>query len=174
MRVVRRPGGGRPMSDVDRKISRALDALNEATNPRDRAIRLMDAAALLRESASQGGEFAAADTDTATLLDTLADVEFIAAGQLTRRHATGSRFEGVAGHVFEQMAAEPDIADRAALLEAVADALDGVVSDETLESLACLPYHPGRRGWSTDLYLPASFPKMVRTVFLAWRERGAA
>lgn len=158
----------------DREVSDALDALNEAGTPQVRAHRLTAVATLLHTAARKGGVDARGDEDLATLLNLLADVELVAAGHAPCRRATGTRFEGVAGHVLDAMCTERDITGRAGLLEALADAVDGMVGDDVRESLACLPYRPGHCGWISEPYLPRPFPKMVTALWRSWRDRRAA
>lgn len=177
------------LADYNCRIGRVWDRLAESTDGHDRAKLLMDAASLEREISEAyraggseplpdepGRDMAGSAAMTAQLLDALADVEFVAAGSLTRRHATGTAFEAAGGAVLDRMAATTDLTARAELLEELYDAVVDVVGDQAAEVLYGLPYAPGMTGWRHEESLPStvslrSFAKVVR---ILWRTRKAA
>ncbi|GAA0494403.1 hypothetical protein Ade02nite_20310 [Paractinoplanes deccanensis] len=159
------------LNDHYRDLGRGWDLLAAAddhTRPKlliDQAERFEDLAASPHGTTS--------DTDTAILLRLLADVEFVATGELSRRHATSSRFEPALGPVLDRLAVTADLTARAAMLAEIALQLD---DDTVVETLARLPYDGNRCGWSGEEVMPSerSLGGFVRAMGVAWRSRRAA
>ena len=173
---------------LDRRMGRIYDQLAETTNDHVRATLLIDAyeteqvmADMHREVFGpdpiewEGGrDLADSIASSALLLKLLADVELVAGGGLTRRFTTDTWLEPYAGRILDMMAANPSVLGRAAWLEDLYEAVVPFVGGQAAEVLACIPFANGRRGWSGERYLPSSFPKLVRTVWRAFRESRAA
>ena len=171
-----------------RRMGRIYDETADTTNDHVRATLLIDAYETEQSMAGMHREVFGADPNpdeggrdlseslasSALLLKLLADVELVAGGRLTRRFVTDSWLEPYVGPVLDRMADTTDVVARAALLEELYDAVYPHVGGQAAEVLACVPLANGRRGWSGERYLPASFPKLVRTVWRAWHESRAA
>jgi hypothetical protein len=169
---------------LDREMGRIYDRISETTDGHERARLLIDAyetegamATMHREvfgpdplPDEPGRDLADALASSAVLLSLLADVELVACGDLTRRFTTDTWLEPHAGPVLDRMAATGTAEERAGLLEDLFDAVVPQVGGQAAEVLACIPLAPGLRGWDGGLYLPSSFPKLVRVL---WRARRA-
>jgi hypothetical protein len=156
------------MADLDREIGRAIDALAECGD-HNRVALLLDVAELFEESARLGGDFSTTDQTVATVYRMVADADLVATGQLTRRHTTGTVLESTLGPVADRMSHTPVLRDRAMLVADLADLID----DETAaESVAHMPYG-GLVGGRDVMFMPSSFPKLVRNAFRRWRETRA-
>jgi hypothetical protein len=176
--------------DYDRLIGQygpLWDRMTETHDPVERA-RLLDAVAEVDQQVadihmevfgpdpieSEGGwDLAESHAHSARLLRVLADVER-ATDSTLRRKLTASWLEPCASPVLGRMACRVEIDSRAQLLGAFYEAVVDHVGGQAAETLACLPYAPGRSGWDGELYLPASFPKLARVLWRAWRERRPA
>lgn len=138
--------------DCHTRIGRVFDRLAATTNGHARAKLLIDAADLQLDMAQlhrDNSEHAAGERCTvlARMLDALADVEFVACRSLSRRVATSTEFEDVAGPILDKMAATTDLTGRARLLEPLAAALTDVAGGDLADVLAALPYAPAMTGW---------------------------
>jgi hypothetical protein len=173
--------------DLDTAAGRIFDRLAETTDGHERA-RLLVAAYETEQAMADmhtevfgpdpmeddGRDLAEALASSALLLTLVADVELVACGQLTRRFTTDTWLEPYAGPVLDRMAATPAVADRARLLEALADAVEPYVGVQAVETLACLPLADGKCGWSDERRLPSTFVGLVRHGWHVWRESRAA
>lgn len=160
----------RTRPDYDHAIGHAWNRLASADCPHDRARYLLDVADLHHELAAAHSDTARWAAATAQLLDALVDVELIAAGSLTRRHAVDTEFETAAGPVLDQMAATADVTDRARLLQHLHRAVIGIVGDRAAEPLEGIPYAPGMTGWHEN---PARSARRWRRHLTSWRSRTA-
>jgi hypothetical protein len=156
--------------DLEREICRARDLLAEADDS-NRVNRLLDLADAYERYADTGCEFAESDRMTGLVVRLIADADLAATGQLSERHVTGTDLEPTLGAILDRIAGEPELICRATL---VRDLWERIEDDEAAESIAHLPYGVRQVGGDFEMYLPNSFPKLVRTVFRAWRERRAA
>lgn len=154
----------------ERELCRARDLLAECDDA-NRVARLLDLADAYERYSYDGSDFPEADLLVGQIIRLIADADLTATGQLSRRRMTGHPLEPVLGPILDRMAAEPDLTARAFLVREIREAVD---DDEAAESIAHLPYGTGMVGGDVDLYLPNSFPKMVRTVWRAWRDSRAA
>lgn len=160
--------------DLDREIGYALDALADAED-HNRVACLLDVAERFEEAGETvGNPDPLADRVPALVYRMVADADLVATGQLSRRHAVDYPFNSVAGDVFDRMAAEPDLRQRAAMVAELARLVDVAYrNDSATESVAMMPYG-GLVGGRDELYMPRSFPKLVRNVYRRWRETRAA
>jgi hypothetical protein len=155
---------------LDREIGRALDRLADSTDV-DRVACLLDVAELLERLGDEpGNPDPLGDRVPALVYRMIADADLVATGRLTRRHATDHPFNTVAGDVFDDMAAEPDLRCRATHVRRLVRLVDEAYrNDIATESVALLPYG-GLVGGDDEMYWPNSFPKLVRNAVRRWRE----
>lgn len=169
---------------TEKPIGDLMDRLNESTDPTARPELLYRIAAVEQRLADihlevfgpdpiewEGGrDLAESIGFSALLLRLLGDVEQAVDGD-GRRWLTSSWLEPYAGPVLDRMATTQDVGARSVLLLDLYEAVVPHVGGQAAETLACLPYRPGFRGWDDDLYLPNSFPKLVRALWRARRGR---
>ncbi len=158
------------LNDHYRELGRGWDLLADATE-HTRPSLLIDQAERFEElaAAPYGGNH---DTDAAILLHLLADVELVATGKLSRRHATSSRFEAALGPILDRMALTTELKARAVMLGELSLDLD----DNLAEILAGMPYCEGRGGWTADESMPSerSLKGFFGALRVVWRSRRAA
>lgn len=169
---------------VEKPIGGLFDQLNETTDPIPRGHLLYAMADIEQRLADlhlkvfgpapiewEGDrDLAESLAYSAQLYRLLADVELVVGGHSPSRFVTESWLEPHAGRVLDRMAGTADLAARSVLLLDLYEAVEPHVGGQAAEVLACVPYRPGFRGWDDNLYLPNSFPKLVRTLWRTWRE----
>ena len=160
------------LNRIYRDLGAAWDAL-AAADDHTRAARLIDVAELFEELAESGESEPVSDLLTAQLLHALADVELVATGKLSRRHATSYPFERSLGPILDRMAFTVEVKGRAVML---ADLALEIPDDGVAEVLACLPYADNRSGWTVDESMPSSrtWRGFAGAVGVVWRNRRAA
>lgn len=160
------------MADLNREFGRAWTALANADDS-DRAGRIRAVAGLFRFSQLAGCNVRATDRLTADVLYLLADVEDVVAGRIGFRSVTDTSLEASLGPVLNRMALTRDAAARAAMLGELALELN---DDDTVETLACMPYAEHRSGWTAEESWPSerTLRGFVQALGVAWRARRAA
>ena len=160
---------------LDRQIGRALDALADSTDA-NRVPCLIDVADLLERLAEKPGNAdPLGDAVPALVYRMVADADLVATGQLSRRHTTDHPFNTVAGEVFDDMAAEPDLRLRAGHVKQLVRWVDVAYrNDNAAEPIALMPYG-GLVGGEDEVYWPASrtLRGFVGALGAAWRARRA-
>jgi hypothetical protein len=167
---------------LDAQMGGLCDRLSECHDPAARADLLAEAGDTEQQMADMrlevfgpdpiewenGRDLSESLAHSTLLLRLLADVER-ATDTTLRRRLTASWLEPYAGPVLDRMACTTQIEHRAQMLRELYESVEPHVGGQAAETLACVPYAPGQRGWSDERYLPNSFPKLVRTLWRAWR-----